>query len=137
MAAQLGRIPAERRGTFFLGNMIPTVIDDDLEAARAVNRKTLTGYVRLPNYRNYWVAAGYEEEMAGIEAALAERRFDDVTALMSDRWLDDCSLSGPAGRVRDGIDAWREAGVTTPIAVMSSTSGGQVKAIQELFAAYA
>jgi alkanesulfonate monooxygenase SsuD/methylene tetrahydromethanopterin reductase-like flavin-dependent oxidoreductase (luciferase family) len=137
MAAQLGRIPAERRGTFFLGNMIPTVIDDDLEAARAVNRKTLTGYVRLPNYRNYWVAAGYEEEMAGIEAALAERRFDDVTALMSDRWLDDCTLSGPAGRVRDGIDAWRDAGVTTPIAVMSSTSGGQVKAIQELFAAYA
>jgi hypothetical protein len=56
---------------------------------------------------------------------------------MSDRWLDDCTLSGPAGRVRDGIDAWREAGVTTPIAVMSSTSGGQVKAIHELFAAYA
>jgi hypothetical protein len=40
--------------------MIPTVIDDDLEAARARNRKTLQGYVALPNYRNYWIEAGYE-----------------------------------------------------------------------------
>jgi alkanesulfonate monooxygenase SsuD/methylene tetrahydromethanopterin reductase-like flavin-dependent oxidoreductase (luciferase family) len=137
MAGQLQRIPAERRGTFFVGNMIPTVIDDDIDAARAVNRKTLTGYVRLPNYRNYWKAAGYEEEMTAIEQALAERRHDDVVGLMSDRWLDDCTLSGPAGRVRDGLDAWRDAGVSTPVAVMSSTSGGQAKAINELFAAYA
>jgi len=137
MAAQLGRIPAERRDGFFVGNMVPTVIDDDLEAARAVNRKTLVGYVRLPNYRNYWIAAGYEEEMAAIGQAFAEKRYDDVPALMSDRWLDDCTLSGPADRVRDGIEAWREAGVSTPIAVMSSTSGGQAKAIRELFDAYA
>jgi hypothetical protein len=34
------------------------------------------------------------------------------------------------------LDAWRDAGVTTPIAVMSSTGGGQVKAINELFAAF-
>jgi alkanesulfonate monooxygenase SsuD/methylene tetrahydromethanopterin reductase-like flavin-dependent oxidoreductase (luciferase family) len=136
MAGQLARIPAERRDGFFLGNMIPTVIDDDIAAARAVNRKTLTGYVRLPNYRNYWKAAGYTEEMEAIEAALAERRIDDVPSLMSDRWLDDCTLSGSVDRVRDGLEAWREAGVTTPIAVMSSTGGGQVKAINELFAAY-
>jgi hypothetical protein len=51
--------------------MIPTVIDEDIEAARAINRRTLTGYVSLPNYRNYWRAAGYEEEMTAIEAALA------------------------------------------------------------------
>ncbi len=137
MGGQLARIPAERREGFFLGNMIPTVIDDDVDAARAVNRKTLTGYVRLPNYRNYWKSAGYVEEMEAIETALAERRFDDVPTLMSDRWLDDCTLSGSVDRVRDGLDAWREAGITTPIAVMSSTSGGQAKAIQELFAAYA
>jgi alkanesulfonate monooxygenase SsuD/methylene tetrahydromethanopterin reductase-like flavin-dependent oxidoreductase (luciferase family) len=99
MAGQLQRIPAERRSGFFVGNMIPTVIDDDIDAARAVNRKTLTGYVRLPNYRNYWKSAGYAEEMDAIELALAERRNDDVLGLMSDRWLDDCTLSGPVVRV--------------------------------------
>ena len=67
-----------RRDSFFLANMIPTVIDDDRDAARAINRRTLSGYVSLPNYRNYWKQAGYEEEMDGIEAALAEGRRDDV-----------------------------------------------------------
>jgi alkanesulfonate monooxygenase SsuD/methylene tetrahydromethanopterin reductase-like flavin-dependent oxidoreductase (luciferase family) len=136
-AVQLGRVPADRRDTFFLANMIPTVIDDDREAARAVNRKTLTGYVSLPNYRNYWKQAGYADEMETIEKAIAEGRRDEVPSLMSDTWLDDCTLSGSVGQVRDGIEAWREAGITTPIAVMSSTSGGQAKAIQELFSAYA
>ena len=55
---------------------------------------------------------------------------------MSDAWLHDVTLSGSAAEVRDGLDAWREMGVL-PIAVMSSTSGGQAKAVQELFAAYA
>jgi hypothetical protein len=54
---------------------------------------------------------------------------------MSNKWLDDCTLSGPAGRVRDGIAAWYATGVT-PIAVMSSTTGGQAKAINELIALY-
>ena len=48
---------------FFIGNMIPTCISDDVEAAKAVNRKTLTHYALLPNYRNYWKEAGYVEEM--------------------------------------------------------------------------
>ena len=65
-----GRIPEERRAKgFFVGNMIPTVIDDDREAAAAINRRTLSGYVALPNYRNYWKAAGYDEEMDAIEDA--------------------------------------------------------------------
>ena len=46
--------------------MIPTVIDDDIDAARARNRKTLQGYVALPNYRNYWIEAGYEAEMSAV-----------------------------------------------------------------------
>jgi hypothetical protein len=37
--------------------------------------------------------------------------------------------------VRDRLEAWAATGVQ-PIAVMSSTSGGQAKAIGELFTAY-
>ncbi len=120
---------------FYLANMVPTVISDDLEAAAAVNRKTMSVYVRLPNYRNYWKAAGYVEEMEAVESLLADGRRDDVTLAMSDRWLSDCTLYGPASRVREGFAAWRSIGVE-PIAVMSSTSGGQVKAIGELFDLY-
>ena len=136
MAHSLSLLPAERRDTFWIGNMIPTVIDDDLEAARARNRKTLQGYVALPNYRNYWFDAGYEAEMTAVDAALAAGDRDGVVAAMSDEWLDDCTLSGPVGRVRDGIDAWFDAGVTCPIIVASSTSGGQLRALDEVFDAF-
>jgi hypothetical protein len=55
---------------------------------------------------------------------------------MSDKWLADATLFGPASQVRDAIAAWREAGVTTPVIVPSSASGNQLKAVEELFAAF-
>lgn len=135
MPTQVARVTAAGRDEFFLANMVPTVIDSDLDAARAVHRRTLTGYVRLPNYRNYWRQAGYVEEMAGIEAALAAGDRDRIQSLMSDAWVDDCTISGSAGIVRDRVDEWLAMGVL-PILVMSSTTGGQAVAIRELFAAY-
>ncbi len=134
--AQLTRVPGAAADGFFRANMIPTVIDDDRAAAAAVNRRTMTGYVSLPNYRNYWKAVGYQEEMEALEAAVEAGQRDRVPSLMSDRWLADVTLGGSAGEVRDGLEAWAAMGVL-PVAVMSSTSGGQVKAVQELFAAYA
>lgn len=135
MPTQVARIPGERRGSFWLANMVPTVIDADRQAARAIHRRTLGGYVALPNYRNYWKQAGYEDEMTTIEHALAAGDRDAVTAAMTDRWIDDCTISGSATEVRDRIEAWFDLGVL-PIAVMSSTSGGQLKAIRELFDLY-
>ena len=121
---------------FLVANMIPTCISDDIEAAKAVNRRTLTRYTMLPNYRNYWKEAGYAEEMAAIETAVAAGREADIPGLMSDRWLADATLFGPAAAVRDGVAAWREAGVSTPILVPSSASGNQLKALEEIFAAF-
>lgn len=129
---QMQRVQAIGRTGFHVANMIPTVIAEDRAAAAAVNRKTMAVYVRLPNYRNYWKAAGYVEEMEAIEAAIAAGNHDDHAALMSDAWLEDCTLFGTADDVRRGFERWYEIGVQ-PIAVMSSVSGGQVKAINELF----
>jgi len=139
MADSLSVIPAGKRADpgFLVANMIPTCISDDVEAAKAVNRRTLTRYTMLPNYRNYWKEAGYVEEMTAIETAVAEGRQNDIPSLMSDRWLADATLFGPAGAVRDGVAAWREAGVTTPILVPSSASGNQLKAVEEIFDAFA
>lgn len=133
---QVARIPAERRASFSLSNMVPTVIDDDVDAARSVNRRTLASYLRWPNYRNYWRGAGFVEEMDAVEAALANNDRNGATAAMTDRWLDDCSISGGPTAVRDRLEMWHAMGVT-PIAVMSSTTGGQAKAIRQLFDLYA
>src|SRR5258708_28450610 len=64
MAESLVVIPAEKRANpdFLVANMIPTCISDDVEAAKPVNRRTLTRYAMLPNYRHYWKEAGYIEE---------------------------------------------------------------------------
>ena len=139
MPASLAHLrPEQRTGDdFFIGNMLPTCISDDRGAAATVLRRMLIGYVQLPNYRNYWVEAGYEEEMEAIRAAIEAGEMDRLPALMSDRWLRDVTLFGTAAEVREGVEAWYAAGVTTPILVPSSTSGGQFKAVEELFAAFA
>jgi alkanesulfonate monooxygenase SsuD/methylene tetrahydromethanopterin reductase-like flavin-dependent oxidoreductase (luciferase family) len=122
--------------TFFIGDMIPTCIDDDRAAAATVLRRTLASYVKLPNYQNYWIEAGYADEMQAIRAAIAAGRDDTIPSLMSDRWLRDVTLFGPAAEVREGVEAWRATGVRTVILVPSSTRGGQLKAFEELIAAF-
>jgi alkanesulfonate monooxygenase SsuD/methylene tetrahydromethanopterin reductase-like flavin-dependent oxidoreductase (luciferase family) len=129
--------PAQRASeSFFVGNMIPTCIAEDREAAAAVLRKTLRGYVSLPNYQRYWVEAGYVDEMADAKKAAAANDPDGLSRAMSDRWLRDVTLFGSAREVREGFEAWVAAGVKTPILVPSSTSGGQIKAIEEVLAAF-
>ena len=139
VARSLESLPPARRSdsTFFVGDMIPVCISDDRAAAMERNRKTLVMYVSLPNYRNYWKEAGYVEEMEAIEKAVALGRSEELAGLMSERWLADVTLFGTAEEIRDGVERWREAGVTTPILVPSSVRGNQMNAFEELFAAFA
>jgi alkanesulfonate monooxygenase SsuD/methylene tetrahydromethanopterin reductase-like flavin-dependent oxidoreductase (luciferase family) len=138
MAESLTAVSAKARSgdDFFIGDMIPTCISDDIEAAKAVNRKTLTSYAMLPNYRNYWKEAGYVEEMEGIEAALAAGDKERIPHFLTDKWLADTTLFGSATQVRDGVEAWFDAGIKTPILVPSSANGGQMVAFEELFSIY-
>ena len=139
MAESLGALPETARSNpdFYIGNMIPTCISDDESAAAAVNRRTLSHYVLLPNYRNYWKEAGYVEEMEAVEAAIAADDQARIPEALSDRWLEDTTLFGPVAKVRDGVEAWYEAGIKTPILVPSSAAGNQMTAFEELFQAFA
>ena len=73
--------------------------------------------------------------LAAVEQALADGQRERIPALLSDRWVADCTAGGSAAEVRERFDAWADAGVL-PVAVMSSTSGGQLAAIGELFDAF-
>jgi alkanesulfonate monooxygenase SsuD/methylene tetrahydromethanopterin reductase-like flavin-dependent oxidoreductase (luciferase family) len=138
MSESLAELPADKRNddSFFVGCMIPTVISDDKDAAKTVLRRTLTGYTMLPNYQNYWIEAGYADEMSAIKQAARKGEMDKLATLMNDDWLADVTLFGSAAEVREGVEAWYAAGVKTPILVPSSTEGGQLKAFEELFAAF-
>jgi len=138
MKTSLAALPDEKRNdeNFYIGNMIPTCISDDVEAAKAVNRRTLTSYAQLPNYRNYWKESGYAEEMAGVEAAMAAGEPEKVADHLSDKWLADNTLFGSVAQVREGLEAWFDTGVRTPILVPSSANGNQLVAFQEVFDAF-
>jgi alkanesulfonate monooxygenase SsuD/methylene tetrahydromethanopterin reductase-like flavin-dependent oxidoreductase (luciferase family) len=135
MSASLSHLPAEKRDdpNFFIGNMIPVCISDDEAAAAAVNRRTLSGYVGLPNYRNYWKEGGYVEEMESVEKALEAGERKQIPEILSDRWLEDTTLFGRKSKVREGLEAWYDSGLRTPILVPSSAEGNQMQAFQELF----
>jgi alkanesulfonate monooxygenase SsuD/methylene tetrahydromethanopterin reductase-like flavin-dependent oxidoreductase (luciferase family) len=139
MPQSLAALPAEKRENpnFLIADMLPVCISDDIAAAKAVLRRALTRYALLPNYRNYWKEAGYEEEMAAIEAAIERDEGAELSRCFSDRWLADNTLCGSPSKVRDGVEAWRAAGVSTPILVPSSARGNQIVALEELFAAFA
>jgi len=139
LPASLEALPAARLAdpAFFVGNMIPTCISEDRAAAAAVSRRTLVFYLQLPNYRNAWKEAGYGEEMAAVEAALARGEREKLGEIPGERWLADCTLYGSAAEVREGLEAWRAAGLRTPILVPSSAAGNQLQAFEELFAAFA
>ena len=140
LADALGALPAAKANDprFYIGNMIPTCISDDRAAAAAVNRKTFVMYLTLPNYRNAWRDAGYASEIAAVEAALKTgERGEKLAELMGERWLKDVSLFGSAKEVREGYEAWLDAGLRTPILVPSSAKGNQMVAFEELFATFA
>jgi alkanesulfonate monooxygenase SsuD/methylene tetrahydromethanopterin reductase-like flavin-dependent oxidoreductase (luciferase family) len=136
----LSALPAAKRADprFYIGNMLPTCISDDRAAAASVNRRTFVMYLTLPNYRNAWRDAGYASEIGAVEEALAAGvRGEKLSELMGERWLKDISLYGSVKEVREGYEAWLDAGMRTPILVPSSAKGNQLVAFQELFAAFA
>ena len=139
IAASLSVLPAARRDdpNFFIGNRIRTCIRDDEVEAKAVLRRTVTNYALMPNYRNYWKEAGYVEEMTAIENAIADGRTDEIGKYLPDRWLADIALFGPAAKIREGVEAWREAGIRTPVLVPLSADGNPETAIRDVFAAFA
>ena len=135
----LAVLPAAKREDpeFLIGNMLPVCITEDEDAALALHRHRLERYVFLPNYRNYWKEAGYGEEIAAIERALAENRRDDIPRYLTDRWIADNTLYGAAGKVRDRLGKWYAAGLNTPVLVPNSVNGNQLTALDEIFAAFA
>ena len=139
MAQSLAVVPPAKRNDpdFLVGNMLPVCVTNDEGAALALHRRRLVRYALLPNYRNYWKEAGYGEEMAAIENAIADNRRDDIPNYLTDRWIADNSLSGSAAKVRDRLAAWYDAGVNTPVLVPNSVNGNQLTALDEIFTAFA
>ena len=56
---------------------------------------------------------GYEAEAKHVQELFLDGRQRDAAAAFPDALVDDVALVGPPERIRDRLDAWSEAGVTT------------------------
>ena len=71
-----------------------------------------------------------------VEKAIADGELDKIPHFLTDRWLADTTMFGTAAQVREQVEAWYDTGVKTPIIVPSSAAGNQLKAAEEVFAAF-
>jgi F420-dependent oxidoreductase-like protein len=103
-------------------DIAPTVnvfVTDDLAAARDAMRPFLALYVggmgsRERNFYNQLVQRyGFEDEARTVQDLYLEGRRDEAMAALPDELIDLVSLCGPADRVRDRLEVFREAGVGT------------------------
>ena len=56
---------------------------------------------------------GFEEEAHRIQDLFFAGKREDAVLAMPDEFADEISLVGPAGRIRERIEAWRKTPVTT------------------------
>jgi F420-dependent oxidoreductase-like protein len=119
-------------------------IDDDLDAARDAMRDMLALYIggmgsRERNFYNDLARRyGFEEAAAIVQEHYLSGRPDAAAAALPVELIDALSLCGPAGRVRERLAAYREAGITTlltiPVARTTEDALGQLRLLAELAA---
>jgi F420-dependent oxidoreductase-like protein len=116
----------------------PLAIGDDVTGHRELARPFFALYIggmgaRSKNFYNTLARRlGYEAEAERIQDAYLEGRKDEAAAMVPADLLEKTSLIGPEGYVRERIEAWREAGVTTlNVLPIASTHSERVRLIEQ------
>lgn len=95
------------------------IIDDDLESARNRLKPMLALYIggmgaKGKNFYNeLTVRYGYEEAAETIQNLYLSGQKAEAIAAVPDDFVDDVALVGPAARVRDRLQMWRDSPITT------------------------
>ncbi|MEX0985764.1 MAG: LLM class F420-dependent oxidoreductase [Actinomycetota bacterium] len=108
------------RADISIAPMVPVAAGPDLETCRTEIRRYLALYLggmgsrRTNFYANLVRRYGYEEVDVVQERFLAGER-DAAAEAVPEGLIDELALVGPAGRIRERLDAWSDAGVHTMI----------------------
>jgi alkanesulfonate monooxygenase SsuD/methylene tetrahydromethanopterin reductase-like flavin-dependent oxidoreductase (luciferase family) len=104
---------------------------DDAERARTVGRRMITAYLNVPVYAAFHEWLGRGDVLAKMWEAW--RAGDRQAALdaVPDSLVDELLVHGAPGACRDRIEAYREAGVTTPV-IMLVAPGDTAAAVRAL-----
>jgi probable F420-dependent oxidoreductase len=96
---------------------------DDSEAAYAVGRRLIAGYLNVPVYADFhrWLGRGPQLEGMWQAWRAGDRRA--ALAAIPESVVDDLVLHGDPARLREGVERYRANGVTT-VALKVETAGG-------------
>jgi F420-dependent oxidoreductase-like protein len=107
------------RDDFDIAPSVNVVVSDDVEAARDALRPLLALYIggmgaRGANFYNTLMRRyGFEDAAERIQTLYLDGKQRDAIAAVPDELIDAVALVGPRERIRDRLDAWREAGANT------------------------
>ena len=90
---------------------VPSAAAEDQQAVFGTMRGDLLTYFGLPFYRAMLEGSGFEEDIAGFDAAANKGDADGMRAAISDRFL---SALTAVGDVPAGVERYRAAGATSP-----------------------
>jgi alkanesulfonate monooxygenase SsuD/methylene tetrahydromethanopterin reductase-like flavin-dependent oxidoreductase (luciferase family) len=92
---------------------VPSAMSHDRATALAGVRNELHRYFGLPFYRAMFQAAGFADDVAAFDAASPDAEVQKLA--ISERFIDDLCAIGDDAAVRDGVQRYRDAGVTNPV----------------------
>jgi len=101
---------------FEVAPFVSVVLGDDLEKCRQPVKGMMALYIggmgaRNKNfYNDYAKRMGYEEAAAKIQDLFLDGKKAEAMAAVPDELVDEVALVGPADRIRDRLQAWKEAG---------------------------
>ena len=91
---------------------------DDAEAARGIGRRMITAYLNVPVYAAFHEWLGRGDVLGKMWGAWRAGDRSGALDAIPDPVVDELLVHGPPAACRDRIEAYREAGVTTPVLLL-------------------
>jgi F420-dependent oxidoreductase-like protein len=129
----------DRLAGFDVVPTVPVMIDDDLDAAAGPIRHYAALYVggmgsREKNFYNRLaVRMGFDEAAARVQDLYLDKQYDAAAAAVPLEFIDRTGLIGPVERIRDRLQAYAAAGVTTlTVAPFAGSIEGRVDTLRRV-----
>jgi F420-dependent oxidoreductase-like protein len=110
------------QATFDVAPIVAVAFGEDVGACRDELRPHLARYVggmgspEANFYKDAVTRYGFGDAAERIQEAFLDGRRAEAASLAPDAMVDELCLAGPVARVRERLEAWRAAGVTTLLA---------------------
>ncbi len=110
-ATKAGRDPSEVE----ISGYLRVAMTNDLVAGRASLQREIARYASGSHYQSYFKDTGFDEEMAGVQAAKGHADNPAIAEAVSEKMQSELGVVGPAEVCRARIEELRAVGLTKPV----------------------